>query len=74
MQQRRSLVGRPSGTDGSDFSYRMVVDSRYQKVAGGRSRLRTLILIQEQFDLEDLSIYTVSAMPLKDYYELVIGQ
>ncbi|KAM3402670.1 hypothetical protein ACQJBY_006486 [Aegilops geniculata] len=25
MQQRR---GRPSGTDGSDFSYRMVVDSR----------------------------------------------
>ncbi|XP_048136176.1 uncharacterized protein LOC115726326 isoform X1 [Rhodamnia argentea] len=28
MQQRRSLTGRPSGTDGSDFSFRMIVDSR----------------------------------------------
>ena len=28
MQQRKSALGRPSGTDGSDFSYRMVVDSR----------------------------------------------
>ena len=29
MQQRKSAssFGRPSGTDGSDFSYRMVVDS-----------------------------------------------
>ncbi|KQJ97451.1 uncharacterized protein LOC100830229 [Brachypodium distachyon] len=43
MQQRR---GRPSGTDGSDFSYRMVVDSRYQRVADGRSRLASLILVQ----------------------------
>uniref|UniRef100_A0A8I6WTG0 Uncharacterized protein n=1 Tax=Hordeum vulgare subsp. vulgare TaxID=112509 RepID=A0A8I6WTG0_HORVV len=43
MQQRR---GRPSGTDGSDFSYRMVVDSRYQRVADGRSRLARLILVQ----------------------------
>ncbi|KAK4778197.1 hypothetical protein SAY87_018384 [Trapa incisa] len=57
MQQRRSLVGRPSGTDGSDFSYRMVVDSRYQKVARGRSRLRTLILIQAV-------IMLVAALPL----------
>ncbi|KAM3730400.1 hypothetical protein ACB098_12G084700 [Castanea mollissima] len=37
MQQRKSAFGRPSGTDGSDFSYRMVVDSRYQKVAKGKS-------------------------------------
>ncbi|CAM0956479.1 unnamed protein product [Alopecurus aequalis] len=43
MQQRH---GRPSGTDGSDFSYRMVVDSRYQRVADGRSRLARLILVQ----------------------------
>uniref|UniRef100_A0A8R7JZ33 Uncharacterized protein n=1 Tax=Triticum urartu TaxID=4572 RepID=A0A8R7JZ33_TRIUA len=43
MQQRR---GRPSGTDGSDFSYRMVVDSRYQRVADGRSRLARLMLVQ----------------------------
>lgn len=28
MQQRKPTAGRPSGTDGSDFSYRMVVDSR----------------------------------------------
>ncbi|KAI4339540.1 hypothetical protein MLD38_024472 [Melastoma candidum] len=46
MQQRRSSTGRPSGTDGSDFSYRMVVDSRYQRVAEGRSRLCGLAIIQ----------------------------
>ncbi|PKA46493.1 hypothetical protein AXF42_Ash012626 [Apostasia shenzhenica] len=46
MQQRRSSVGRPSGTDGSDFSYRMVVDSRYTKVAKGRSRLKVLLSVQ----------------------------
>ncbi|KAG8092224.1 hypothetical protein GUJ93_ZPchr0012g19820 [Zizania palustris] len=46
MQQRRPASGRPSGTDGSDFSYRMVVDSRYQRVADGRSRLARLILVQ----------------------------
>ena len=28
MQQRKSTFGRPSGTDGSDYAYRMVVDSR----------------------------------------------
>ncbi|EPS57939.1 hypothetical protein M569_16878, partial [Genlisea aurea] len=37
---------RPSGTDGSDYSYRMVVDSRYKKVAEGKSRLRVLIPAQ----------------------------
>uniref|UniRef100_A0A1D1YXM8 Protein jagunal 1 n=1 Tax=Anthurium amnicola TaxID=1678845 RepID=A0A1D1YXM8_9ARAE len=46
MQQRKSVVGRPSGTDGSDFSYRMVVDQRYKKVAEGKSRLRKLLLAQ----------------------------
>ncbi|GFP97959.1 hypothetical protein PHJA_001940000 [Phtheirospermum japonicum] len=46
MSQRRSVNGRPSGTDGSDFSFRMVVDSRYQKVADGKSRLCGLILTQ----------------------------
>ncbi|XP_038708050.1 uncharacterized protein LOC120003233 [Tripterygium wilfordii] len=44
MQQRK--LGRPSGTDGSDFSYRMVVDSRYTKVAKGKSHLYPLIVIQ----------------------------
>ncbi|PSS32427.1 Protein jagunal like [Actinidia chinensis var. chinensis] len=48
MQQRKSGVGngRPSGTDGSDFSYRMVVDSRYTKVEKGKSRLSALIFTQ----------------------------
>nr|DAD47870.1 TPA_asm: hypothetical protein HUJ06_017807 [Nelumbo nucifera] len=46
MQQRKSTLGRPSGTDGSDFSYRMVVDPRYKKVAEGKSRLYTFIVIQ----------------------------
>ncbi|KAH6787189.1 hypothetical protein C2S52_006741 [Perilla frutescens var. hirtella] len=46
MSLRKSVNGRPSGTDGSDFSYRMVVDSRYQKVAEGKSRLGKLIFIQ----------------------------
>lgn len=44
--QRHGASGRPSGTDGSDFSYRMVVESRYQRVAEGRSRLARLILVQ----------------------------
>nr|GMD85896.1 protein jagunal homolog 1-like [Ipomoea batatas]GMD92792.1 protein jagunal homolog 1-like [Ipomoea batatas]GME08213.1 protein jagunal homolog 1-like [Ipomoea batatas] len=47
MHQRTSAASRrPSGTDGSDFSYRMVVDSRYQKVAKGKSRLSKIIFIQ----------------------------
>ncbi|CAM8898830.1 unnamed protein product [Rhodiola kirilowii] len=49
MQQRKpssSTYGRPSGTDGSDFSYRMVVDSRYTRVAKGKSQLSVLILAQ----------------------------
>ncbi|KAF5450685.1 hypothetical protein F2P56_031016 [Juglans regia] len=51
MQQRKSASGRPSGTDGSDFSYRMVVDSRYQKVASGKSRLSSLIFTQAVIQL-----------------------
>jgi len=27
MQNRKLASGRPSGTDGSDYSFRMVVDS-----------------------------------------------
>ncbi|XP_073060624.1 uncharacterized protein [Primulina eburnea] len=46
MSMRKSMNGRPSGTDGSDFSYRMVVDSRYKKVARGRSRLSVVIFTQ----------------------------
>ncbi|KAG4925592.1 hypothetical protein JHK87_051132 [Glycine soja] len=39
MQHRKLTSGRPSGTDGSDYSYRMVVDSRYQLVAKGKKYL-----------------------------------
>ncbi|WJX48870.1 hypothetical protein P8452_35375 [Trifolium repens] len=46
MQQRKSTLGRPSGTDGSDYSYRMVVDSRYQLVAKGKKRLSVLFIIE----------------------------
>ncbi|KAJ4956974.1 hypothetical protein NE237_013757 [Protea cynaroides] len=46
MQQRKAALGRPSGTDGSDYSYRMLVDPRYTKVARGKSRLYVLISIQ----------------------------
>ncbi|KAK6775349.1 hypothetical protein RDI58_026350 [Solanum bulbocastanum] len=46
MNQRSAVRGRPSGTDGSDFSYRMVVDSRYTKVAKAKSRLAKLIIAQ----------------------------
>ncbi|PHU00156.1 hypothetical protein BC332_29943 [Capsicum chinense] len=46
MNQRTADRGRPSGTDGSDFSYRMVVDSRYTKVAKAKSRLAKLIFAQ----------------------------
>ncbi|KAL1816334.1 hypothetical protein DCAR_0520720 [Daucus carota subsp. sativus] len=46
MQQRKTGNGRPSGTDGSDFSYRMVVDSRYKKVAKAKSRLSFFIFSQ----------------------------
>lgn len=49
MQQRNSTIGRPSGTDGSDYSYRMVVDSRYQLVAKGKKRLSGLLPLQALF-------------------------
>ncbi|XP_020238456.1 uncharacterized protein LOC109817586 [Cajanus cajan] len=46
MQHRKLASGRPSGTDGSDYSYRMVVDSRYQLVAKGKKRLSRHFIIE----------------------------
>ncbi|KAK1415365.1 hypothetical protein QVD17_31146 [Tagetes erecta] len=46
MQQRNPGNRRPTGTDGSDFSYRMVVDNRYTKVAKGKSTLSKVLVIQ----------------------------
>ncbi|XP_031482673.1 uncharacterized protein LOC116252504 [Nymphaea colorata] len=40
---------RPLGTDGSDFSYRMVVDSRYTKVAQGKGHLCKLLVAQVSY-------------------------
>ncbi|KAI8030585.1 hypothetical protein LOK49_LG01G01321 [Camellia lanceoleosa] len=62
MQQRKPTIGngRPSGTDGSDFSYRMVVDSRYTKVAKGKSRLSALIFIQAIVQLVGLLNFLLS--------------
>ncbi|XP_057952785.1 uncharacterized protein LOC131146942 isoform X1 [Malania oleifera] len=57
-----SLAGRPSGTDGSDFSYRMVVDSRYTKVSQGKSRLHALFLFQVVIQLIGvLDIFVLSS-------------
>jgi len=49
MQQRnqsRGGISRPSGTDGFDYSYRMTVDQRYQKVAQRKAQLYRLFLSQ----------------------------
>ncbi|XP_028118860.1 protein jagunal homolog 1 isoform X2 [Camellia sinensis] len=64
MQQRKPTIGngRPSGTDGSDFSYRMVVDSRYTKVAKGKSRLSSLIFIQVIVQLVGLLNFLLSIL------------
>ncbi|KAE8022402.1 hypothetical protein FH972_008204 [Carpinus fangiana] len=72
MQQRKSASGRPSGTDGSDFSYRMVVDSRYQKVASGKSRLYALILAQAVIQLIG-ALYTVLSKSMEGPDRLAIS-
>ncbi|KAL2498605.1 hypothetical protein Adt_24155 [Abeliophyllum distichum] len=71
MSQRKSVSGRPSGTDGSDFSYRMVVDSRYQKVAEGKSRLSALIFTQALIQILEsaiLFLFTPKGEPLDRFY------
>ncbi|GAB4858751.1 hypothetical protein Ancab_010228 [Ancistrocladus abbreviatus] len=72
MQQGRPNYGRPSGTDGSDFSYRMVVDSRYTKVAKGKSRLANLFMIQGLYGTEFVGcslnhLHIVVVLPLEIY-------
>ncbi|KAG5574973.1 hypothetical protein H5410_055107 [Solanum commersonii] len=59
MNQRSAVRGRPSGTDGSDFSYRMVVDSRYTKVAKAKSRLAKLIIVQGYFPVFEVGFKQV---------------
>ncbi|KAG0631333.1 hypothetical protein M758_1G245000 [Ceratodon purpureus] len=38
--------GRPQGTDGYDFAYRMTVDDRYKRAAEGRVTLRKFVSAQ----------------------------
>ncbi|CAI9092062.1 OLC1v1027209C1 [Oldenlandia corymbosa var. corymbosa] len=56
-----SAQGRPSGTDGSDFSYRMVVDSRYTKVTKYKRQLAILFVIQTILQ----SLVVLLSLPLK---------
>lgn len=72
MQQRHSVIGRPSGTDGSDFSYRMVVDSRYTKVAQGKSRLYSLFVTQAISQLIGM-VYTYLLTSLEGPNKLAIS-
>ncbi|KAG6521778.1 uncharacterized protein LOC122052364 [Zingiber officinale] len=66
MQKRSVAAGRrPSGTDGSDFSYRMVVDSRYTKVARGKSRLGGLLVAQTASQIIWTVLVFLSALPEK---------
>lgn len=47
MASRRGA--RPSGTDGSDHQYRMVIESKYHKVADVKKRLKTLLALQSLY-------------------------
>ncbi|CAD5196980.1 unnamed protein product [Musa acuminata subsp. malaccensis] len=68
MQQRSvSASRRPSGTDGSDFSYRMVVDSRYTRVAKGKSRLGALLAAQTASQVVWTSLMLLSASHEKKF-------
>lgn len=63
QQRRRPISGRPEGTDGSDYSYRMTVDPRYIKVTKGKARLRYAILLQAVVQL--LGVVYVFIFPPK---------
>ncbi|KAJ4774446.1 jagunal-like protein [Rhynchospora pubera] len=65
-QQRKVASGRPSGTDGSDFSFRMVVDSRYQKVAKGKLRLGYLIFGQVVSQIIALALLLLTSSKEKE--------
>ncbi|KAL5700535.1 hypothetical protein ACHQM5_025964 [Ranunculus cassubicifolius] len=72
MAQKRSPLGRPQGTDGSDFSYRMTVDSRYVKVTKGKITLRYVIFIQVAIQLLGL-LYLFIYPPKAGTFNLTLG-
>ncbi|KAL5697267.1 hypothetical protein ACHQM5_030879 [Ranunculus cassubicifolius] len=72
MAQKRSPLGRPQGTDGSDFSYRMTVDSRYVKVTKGKITLRYVIFIQVAIQLLGL-LYLFIFPPKAGTFNLTLG-
>eukprot|EP00249_Psilotum_nudum_P004738 c18246_g1_i1 orf=122-649(+) len=46
MQARVSATRRPSGTDGSDFTFRMTVEDRYKIIAQKKSQLQKALVVQ----------------------------
>ncbi|KNA10724.1 hypothetical protein SOVF_141580 [Spinacia oleracea] len=65
--QRSSVAGRPSGTDGSDYSYRMVVDSRYTKVAKEKGHLAIFLSIQALVLLVGIILVLLPVVKGEDY-------
>lgn len=75
MQQRKlaGVSGRPAGTDGSDFSYRMVVESRYTKVAKGKSQLYRLVAAQGFIQLLGLLSLSLSVTKKENIYTFALA-
>lgn len=63
QQRRRPISGRPEGTDGFDYSYRMTVDPRYINVTKGKAHLRYAIALQAVVQL--LGVLYVFIFPPK---------
>ncbi|KAL6531233.1 hypothetical protein OROHE_014302 [Orobanche hederae] len=68
MSQRKSVNGRPSGTDGSDFSYRMVVDS-----TGFIQFLAALVLLLSTLEGATLDRLSVSSSVIF-FVSLLLGE
>ncbi|CAM6097564.1 unnamed protein product [Calypogeia fissa] len=59
---RRGGGGRPDGSDGSDYAYRMTVDDRYRRAAQGKVTLRKYLTAQTVFQLLKVSMTIASLL------------
>lgn len=59
---RRGGGGRPDGSDGSDFAYRMTVDDRYRRAAQGKVTLRKYLTAQTVFQVLKVSMTLFALM------------
>lgn len=59
---RRGGGGRPDGSDGSDYAYRMTVDERYRRAAQGKVTLRKYITAQTVFQVLKVSMTLFSVI------------